>query len=211
MQKLSLTLNAVLIAAVAYLYFLHFKSPSASSEKVEADSAHVVIQPKEIKPSSIVFINADTLTANYNVFKELKSQIEARHSALESQLNVKAQKFQKDYMDYQQRASQGQITVDQAKATEEDLVKRKAELDEMEAQLGKVYDDMQLKNIEIQKKVMDYLREYNKNGAYSYIMTYTANGGNILYAKDSLEITKEIVDGLNARYKEEKLINSNKK
>lgn len=210
MQKLSLTLNALLIAAVAYLYFLHYSSDKTTVVSVASDSTHVEIKPKEIKPSSIVFINADTLTANYNVFKELKSQIEARHSALETQYNTKAQKFQKDYMDYQQRASQGQITVDQAKATEEALVKRKAELDEMEAQLGKVYDDMQQKNVEIQKKVMDYLREYNKNGAYSYIMTYTANGGNILYAKDSLEITKEIVDGLNAKYKEEKL-KSNKK
>ena len=44
-----------------------------------------------------------------------------------------------------------------------------------------------------------FLKEYNKTKGYNLIISNTSFD-NLLYADSTLNITKEIVDGLNARY-----------
>ena len=64
---------------------------------------------------------------------------------------------------------------------------------------------IQKSNEEVRKTVIDYVKEYNKNGEYNYILTYTAGpGGVVILANDSLDITNEIITGLNAQYKANK-------
>ena len=54
------------------------------------------------------------------------------------------------------------------------------------------------------KRVSDFVAKFN-NGRYDYILAYTtANISSVLYAKPGLDITKEIVDGLNTEYKAQK-------
>lgn len=44
------------------------------------------------------------------------------------------------------------------------------------------------------------MKEYNKEKGFSIVLS-TQLGGNVLYAEDGFDITKEIVDRLNANYK----------
>lgn len=209
MKNLSLGLSVILVIAVIYLYYLHFKSPvavDAFTVKAESESpaSKIPVQPSEIKPSKIVYINADTLFEKYQYVKEIKKETNAKQSRMESVYKEKAQLLQQDYMEYQQKASQGMISQDQAKTTEEDLSKRKTELDKMEEQINLLMDETQKKNQEIQKEINDFLKEYNKTGEYNYILAYTTIGGSILYASENLDITKDVVTGLNERYLDKK-------
>ena len=209
MKNLSSILNVILAIAVIYLYYLHLKSPeiaAVSTTKNEnvKETAKVPLQPGEIKPSKIVYINADTLFEKYQYVKEIKKETNAKQSRMESVYKEKAQLLQQDYMEYQQKASQGMISQDQAKTTEEDLSKRKTELDKMEEQINLLMDETQKKNQEIQKEINDFLKEYNKTGEYNYILAYTTIGGSILYASENLDITKDVVRGLNERYLDKK-------
>ena len=52
----------------------------------------------------------------------------------------------------------------------------------------------------LQAKISDYLKKYSSEFNYSYIIT-TGGMSNVLYASDSLNITDEIIEGLNADYK----------
>jgi outer membrane protein len=202
-KKISVVLNVVLTIAVAYLYFLHFSGSKNGNNNaiVDSTSTHIAIVPKEIKASKIVYVNADTLFSKYEYVKDLRKEAEGKQTRLESFYKEKAQKLQQDYMELQQKASNGSLSSDQAKVAEEGLMKRKAELDVMEKQLGDLQDENQRKNLALQQKVNDFLKEYNKNGNYNYILAFTNSGGSVLYGTDSLDITKEILDGLNAQYK----------
>ena len=67
----------------------------------------------------------------------------------------------------------------------------------LEQELYKKSED--LKN-SIRKTIEDYLKDYNKQKNFSYIIQYDANS--FIYAKDSLyNITADVVDGLNTAYK----------
>ena len=91
------------------------------------------------------------------------------------------------------------------------MIKRKQELDGMEHQLAELQAEVQRKNLGIQEKMNKFLKEYNKNGTYQFILSYSVNGGNVLLGADSLDITKEIVSGLNEQYKADKSENGKKK
>ncbi len=210
MKNISLALNVLLVAAVTYLYVLHFSGKhTLNNQELQTrnDSSittHVRFDPKQIKASKIVFVNAETLYGKYEYVKELRQEAAAKQNQLEGIYKQKGEKLQQDYAELQQKASQGTLSSDQAKVAEADLMKRKAELDGMEKQLGVLAEETQHKNAVLQDKINQYLRVYNKNGHYNYILSYTSLGGSILLGSDSLDITHEILDGLNEQYKSEK-------
>ncbi len=68
---------------------------------------------------------------------------------------------------------------------------------ELEQALYKDEEDMRTN---IRKKVEEYLKDYNKQKQYSYIIAY--DGNSFIYNRDTVyNITNELVEGLNAAYK----------
>ena len=196
----SLIFNIVIAVAVVVLYILHFSSTKLKPKSTDAASA-VVAQPKDIKASKIVFVNADTLLTKYIAIQDLKKETEAKQNRLSAEYQTKGQALQRDYAELQQRAGQGLLTSDQAKVEESKLMKRKQELEALEHQLSELADEVQHKNSGSQAKINQYLKEYNKNGTYNYILSFSLNGGNVLLGADSLDVTNEILTGLNEQYK----------
>ena len=58
-------------------------------------------------------------------------------------------------------------------------------------------------NKDLKMRLDAFLEEYNKTKGYDYILSYTASGSAILYANKQFDITKDVVDGMNARAKNE--------
>ncbi|MCK5703590.1 MAG: hypothetical protein KAI29_20675, partial [Cyclobacteriaceae bacterium] len=54
-------------------------------------------------------------------------------------------------------------------------------------------------NADLYGKVSDYLRDYGLNKNLQLVLTYTKGSG-VLYANDSLDITDQIIVGLNEKY-----------
>jgi len=209
LKNTSFVINLVLVAAVAVLYYLHFKGghmskPDEQKSGKDSSIVHVKFDPGHLKNSKIVFVNADTLYSNYVYVKDLRKESADRQSRLESTFTQKRDKLQQDYMDLQQKASQGKLSSDQAKVEDESLMKRKAELEGMQKQMTELADEMQKKNTVMEEKIHQYLKEYNKNSHYSYILSYSSLGGSMLLGTDSLDITREVLNGLNEQYKEGK-------
>lgn len=209
-NKVSTIINVSLIIAVAVLYYLHFSNcgqacGTTSENDSTASVSPIVMAPKEIKASKIVYVNSDILNEKYEFVKELASVAQSKQQRLEIAYQSKGQKLQQDYMEFQQKASQGLLSENQGIAAQEDFKKRKAELDQMEGQLQSLVDEVQRGNEEVRKTVVDYVKEYNKKSQYDYVLTYTDGpGGVVILANDSMDITGEILEGLNAQYRAKK-------
>ncbi|MBS1646094.1 MAG: OmpH family outer membrane protein [Bacteroidetes bacterium] len=214
MKNVSLIISAVLAAAVAILFYMN-----ASLKKelqalaiggADADAPKVVLQPAapinsaELKNARIAYINIDSLDFRYQYIIDNSKEYANKQAAIESQLNSMAAKFQNDYTDFQQAVQAGV-------RGEAELAKQKAQLEQQQydaaakqKQLEGLGEEIAKKRGEMLKKVSDYIASYN-NGRYDYILAYTtANISSVLYAKPDLDITKEIIDGLNAEYKAHK-------
>lgn len=216
MKKAPLIFNILLAVAVIVLYYLHFSSVKSAGELSAADSIAlakpVVMSPTEIKASKIVYINSDVLNEKYEFVKDLMVAAQSKQTRLQSTYESKAQKFQQDYTELQEKASQGLLSENEATKAQNDLIKRKEELDKMELQLQGLMEEIQKSNEEVRKNVVDYVTEYNKTGQYNYILTYTDSpGGFLILANDSLDITNDILNGLNAQYRAKKEAGKGKK
>ncbi|NJN25583.1 MAG: OmpH family outer membrane protein [Cyclobacteriaceae bacterium] len=160
-----------------------------------ATSSTGAVNPSNL---SIAYVNSDSLLKNYDYFKELEKQLLAKRDKLNSEYQNRAEGLQREIGNFQSTA--GNMTISQAKAVEEDLRKKQQNLMMYQEQLGQQLMGEEAKmNADLYDKVSDYLADYGKNKNLQIVLTYTKGSG-VLYANDSLDITKEIIAGLNDEY-----------
>ena len=208
-KNASIALNIILVVAVAIFFFLHFFSAQTAVETSRTDSASLskphVLLPKEIKASKIAYVNTDVLNEKYQYVKDISDVAKAKLQSMEVTYKKKAMDLQNRYAEFQQKASQGLLSENQTREAQEELGKRKDELDKMESTQQQLMDQMQMENEKVFRAVIDYIKEYNKSSQYNYVLAYSDKiVGSVLLANDSLDITDEIVEGLNAQYQTKK-------
>ena len=208
MKNLSLTLNIVLLLAVGFLFYKQFSgnknetavaaSNDSLSASVDLPAAPMAELPKNIP---IVFVDADSIFSKYEFAKKAKAAGEAKVAEYRKVYQSKVAAFQKDYQDYVQKAGAGGYTKEQGTEIEAGLQKRKDDIMMMEQNQDKVMGELDNSNTEIQKKIYDYVAKFNKEHGYYCVLAYTKSGGGVLGVSDSLDVTSQVISGLNAEYK----------
>lgn len=192
MKNLSIALNIVLLVAVAFLYF---KVYSGNTETAPAPHMSGAGMPN----NAIVFINSDSLLNDYDYFNSLKGTLEKKQDSIDVFLRSRASALEKEVSAYQNSASG--MSPEQRAATEEKLMAKQQGLMEMKQNMvDQLQEQESVMNDSIHDNLSRYLKEYNKKKNYLYILGYQRGSG-ILLANDSLDITKEILEGLNAQKK----------
>ena len=146
-------------------------------------------------------VNSDSLLANYDYFKELEKKFMEKRDKLNAEYQNRAEGLQKEINNFQTTA--GNMTLNQAKAVEEDLRRKQQNLMMYQEQLGQqLMQEEATMNTDLYDKVSNYLQEHGKSKNLQIVLTYQKGSG-VLYANDSLNITEEVIVGLNEAYKAE--------
>lgn len=157
----------------------------------------------EKKTEPIVFVNSDSLLNNYEYFKDTKAKFEAKSKKAQSDLTAKGTAFQKEVAEYQKNAQS--MSADQRAATEERLARKQQELAAFNQNASTALQTEEAEeNEKLYNKVSDYLKTYAKNKGYKMVLTYSRGNPTVLYADSTLDVTKEVVAGLNEAYKKDK-------
>jgi len=203
--KISLILNGLLVVAVAVLFFLHFKQPtsvSATSEVKTEDTVSIanIEMPKVPNARKIVFFNYDSLTTKYEFFKKIQRDMEARARGIENELMKKEQKLQEDYEFYQKNA--GAMTEQHRESKERELTTAQQELMALKENRSEQFAIQQQElNKQLMDKLYGYFNKLSRENNFDYILTYQKGLPGVVFGADSLDITKELVEGLNREYK----------
>jgi outer membrane protein len=195
-KNLSLVLNIALFIAVVVLYVLHFSDRSSGIEEV-----NTVAAPGGPHESvSIAYINSDTLLQNYQYFKDMAAQLEVKRQKLETDFTTRAKGLENEFATFQRTGNS--MTINQARAVEEDLMKKRDNLMKYQESLSQdlVKEETRINN-ELYNKVSEYLNDYGRKNNFQLVLTYQKGSG-VLYANDSLNITQEVIRGLNDNYKQ---------
>jgi outer membrane protein len=195
-KNLSLILNGVLLVAVAILYVLHFNTKSVSSVSLEADDLGGI----SLANVGIAYINADSLLANYEFVKTKQSEMEEKTKRFDSELKSRAEGLQREIESFQRTAQS--MTMNQARATEENLMIKQQNLQRYEQNLAQeLMADQNKVNLELYEQITKFLNDYGKKNNIQLVLKYNP-GSDVLYASDSLDITKTVTQLLNKQYKE---------
>ena len=197
MKNLPLILNIVLFALVGHLYYLHFNKNKAAEPVITAPAS----QSGGVK---IAYVNGDTLDAQYIWLKKQKDAIQQRMQAAENSLAAKEQALMKDANALQERFQSGNMTQADAEKQQNALTQRGQRLEEEKVRLSKSLSEDQKKAFnDLYANVEAQLKTLSAQIGYDYILSFS-RGGQILLANDSLDITKQVLDLLNAQELEQK-------
>lgn len=193
MKNLSLILNGVLAVAVAVLFYLQFSKPSTSAGETTGGPAG---------PLTIAYIKSDSILKNYDYFKAQRDKLEAKGKQMDTDFRNRAQSLQSEFESYQRNLSN--LTIGQAKTIEEDLGKKQQNLRLYQEQLSQdLLNEQNKMNEELYKKVTEYLKQYGQEKGLQVVLKFDTSS-DLLYGVDALDITQDVIAGLNAAYAEEK-------
>ncbi len=205
MKHLSLALHAVSLVAIAILFYMVLQSPrpvtsSSAPSSAQADSlvSQVVAAAADSFPV-IVYVNTDSLLARYTFFSQNKENLESRSRRAERDITSRTEKLEKEFMEAQQRAQTGRLTQQEAVSLEQDLMKKQQDLVQYRDRITQNLMDEEAKlSRELNENISNYLRDFGRERNYTFVLGYTGLGGSVLFAADSLDVTQEVLEGLNA-------------
>lgn len=193
MKNISTLLSILSLALIAVLFYLHFSKAPAKT------AAAAPVSKTDAADFRIAYFDIDSLQSHFDYFKKVSNEMKARENAMTVELRTLENSYQRKIKEWQDRGAN--MTQAEGEAAQREYAQmqqryQKRQMD-LEQELQKQKVDLMT---DLRKKVEDYLKEYNKEKGYAFILSYEP--GFMLYYKDTLyDVTGDVIAGLNEKYK----------
>lgn len=198
MKSGTIIFNAILLVLVGVLYYLHFSSQprvKAAQTNVKAAGEAAATTPEEFK---IAYFEMDSLEASFAMVKDVKSELSRKEDAVTSELRRMEKSYQDKLGRYQAQAAT--MTQVQSESATKDMMQMQQQMQNRKQALDQEYQDFYMRKMkEVKTKIEDYLKAYNAEKGFSYILAYEPG---LFYYRDTVyDITDDLIKGLNETYK----------
>jgi len=195
MKNLSLVLNVVLLVAVGILYYLHFSAKTTKEVKPKAVANHVAETGGR---QSIAYVELDSLNENITYIKNKRKELEAEQKAIETEWENSYKGLESKKNNFLKKGNA--ITQEMAQQFQGELLQEQQQVDERKQSLSQRLNEKSYKFMdEIQKKLKDFLAEYNSQKNFTYIFTTGTGLDYMVYKDSSLNITDDVIAGMNEK------------
>lgn len=145
------------------------------------------------------YIDTSVLMEKYEKFKDEDDKFKVKSQEMGRPLEAKLKAFQNEAANFQRNAQAKGMAWAQQKGAE--LQQREQQLAmEQDALLRQIQVESDSIRTDLINSVKDYIKEYGKKQGYDYIYG-TGDAATVLYAKDSYDITEDILKMLNDDFK----------
>ena len=195
-KNFTLISNIVLAVAVAVLFYWHFSACKQCSAATASKSA-----TKQSNNFKIAYFDLDSLQNNFDYYKEVAKELGNSEQQKRNELSEKKDAYAAKVKEYQ---SKGQsMSQSEMAAAQQDIQQRERDYQQDEQMKSQEMQEESFKKLQdVKKKIEDYLKEYNKDNTYSYIISSSTD---LVYYKDTAyNITNDLIKGLNELYKSKK-------
>jgi outer membrane protein len=128
----------------------------------------------------------------------VRNQLKTKEQALTSELNQLKNGYMAEVNKFNQQAPS--MSQEQGTATQQQLLQKQKRIQEREQAMGLDMQDATFKKMqEVNKTIEAFLKKYNADKGYSYILAYQP--GTIYYKDSTYDITSDVLKGLNDAYK----------
>lgn len=176
-------------------------SCGGSASNAASDSPTQAVQSADGATSSninIRYIDGDSLMTHYNLAKDFQEASMRAVSKLESARQAKAAEIQKFGAAIEQKGrSNGYLTEASYNADLQKLQKMQQDAENYLAGLSRnTENELAQQQMQLNDSIENYIKIYNSKKGYDAILFKAAG----IYFNPSLDITNDIIEGLNARY-----------
>jgi outer membrane protein len=194
MNKSLLGFNIVLAVAIAVLFYFQFASKN--NVVSAANSFH-----QNENGFKIAYFEMDSVENHYEYLKDVRNTLRQMEQQKSSELAELRNQNKAKLQAYQKKGSN--MTQEEIARANDELMRLENELKTQEQiKMGELQDESIKKMQQAKMKIEDFLKLYNKDKNYAYILSSSSN---IIYYKDTTyNITADLITGLNAAYKKNK-------
>ena len=152
----------------------------------------------------IAYIRMDSLMQNYDRFIELSSAFETKATKVSGDLEARARSLQNEIASFQDKVNKGLMTTRDAQAEQTRLQTRGEQFEnDRQTHVAELAEEEQVMANQVFHAINDYVAKFNADLRYKMIIN-TSGGSPIIHADPALDITDEVLRGLNAEYAAEK-------
>ena len=193
MKKTLILLGAAAVMAVAVSCNQNQAAAPAATEA--SDSVAVA--------GSIVYFNMDKIMEGYDMANDLNSVFETKTSGIQSEIDRRGKKLEKDAADFQSKVDKGLLTTSVAQAQYQKLQQQQQSYQQyVVSKQQEMTEEQQVMMNQMANAIAEFVAEYNVEHQYALIL---ATAGNILSTPvvtgdPKLDITEDLLAGLNAAY-----------
>jgi outer membrane protein len=209
-NSLQLAINAVLVLAVAVLFYLHFSdkpaavaarkapvatqttnSPGAALETtVAAEAPEVAVADT----NKVAYVESGKLLDGYKGMQDARKAFEAKAKRWEAQNQSMVQSFQTAVQQYQKQGES--MSPEQRAATEQKLGAQQQQVGLSQQKLQQQAQEEEAKMTQaVLERVNKQIEKYGKANGYRLILS-----GSLAYGRKDLDITQPVLKYLNQEY-----------
>lgn len=198
MKKLPLILSVVSILAVGLILILDL---TEKEEKNEVKGGEVI---SNNSTGEIAYVVIDSIIFKFDLYFELRDELMKKQQSSEAELNSKGSVYEAGAKDYEDKVRKGLVTRATAAQMEQALLQQQQDIVNLRDELQyALMEEEQVMNRTVLDYIYTYLEEYNKEANYKYILGKTF-GGPVLFSNSSLNITDDVLKGLNEYFADNK-------
>ena len=155
------------------------------------------------KQTKIAYVNGDSLSGKYEHFIDARKKLEEKIKKAQEELQAKSQAFQREIAEYQEKAPT--MSASDREDTEKRLARKQEELGQLDQKASaSLAEDESTEYENVYNSIADFLKKHAAENDFSVVLTYSKGNPTVLYADKKLDITTEVLEGLNKEYKTKK-------
>ena len=195
MKNTSLILSVIsLVAVVAF-------GVISLTGKNTADVATSEVEATEgAAKGDIVYIDLDRILMEYDMANDLRSVVETKVQNIQAEITRRGKKLENEVKTFQEKLDKGLMTRSVAEAQGQKLQEQEIEFNNYAAQKQQEIQEEQVVMMnQLGDAIQTYINKYNEEKQYSMIVT-NSGGAPVIAANPALNITDDILAGLNEEY-----------
>lgn len=198
MKKIILAVPA--FAIIASTFALTGCGDNGKSDKDSVSNVRKEASAHEAT-TNIAFVNMDTVYSQYTLAKELNAESEKYATDHQRWANGQQQSLQNSLNTLQQKVQAGQMTQAAAEAEYEQIMRRGQALDAEGQKRATATQELIAGNAKrVQDSIHNFLVDFNAVNKFDAVLSTDMTSPVLVY-NPALDVTEEVVKGLNARYK----------
>ena len=195
MKKTPLILSVVAAVVAVAALIIALACPKVGAKPAAAGEALTA------SAGDIVYVRIDSLILKYDMYSDLSGELEAKKQAIESDLNKKGRKLESDGKAFENQINKGLLTRSAAEKQQQTLLQRQQDLQNLASQKqAELMEENEVMMNQVMDAITTYLERYNEDHNFAAILTTSATTNVVIVGNAALDITDEIVEGLNNEY-----------
>ena len=146
----------------------------------------------------MVYVDSNKLVNGYKGMQDAKKMYQQKATQWKANVDTLTSELQAAIMKYEKEV--GAMTAKEKSLTQELLRSKQKQLGEFQQAMNtKAQQEDGQMTTQVITQINAYLKKYGKKKGYRIIFAAT-DYGNIAYAEDDMDITEEVLEGLNSEY-----------